>query len=280
MSDEITGVAPEAVTESPPDAVETGAGAAVQEPVAVEDDAEPTAGLDDLAEYFREQVAAKQSETQAPATAPQGIDEADWNEYLAFKAFKASKGAAPAPAEPAAPAVEPKAEPQPVAFQMTQEEFDTAFDTPEAFSATVDRAVQARMAQMADTSAFQQQFQQDYEQRMAGLTQNLDFVAVVNAALLNPENAALRKNIPALEAALKYVSATTPGLDQWELVSKACEAVRDREVIAAAVRRKQATVDTRPKTAKTTPGTAPRTADPGTAAVTDNMRLVEAFRRG
>lgn len=251
MSEETTGAVPE-VTESPPDAVETGAGAAVDDAVVVEDAVPDDVPLDDIAEHFRAMTEEKQA---APASAPAAVDPAEWQEFLAYKAAKS----APAPA---APAVEPKAESQPVAFQMTQEEFDTAFDTPETFAAAVDRAVQARMAQMADPSAFQQQFQQDYEQRMAGLTQNLDFVAVVNAALLNPENAALRKNIPALEAALKYVSATTPGLDQWELVSKACEAVRDREVIAAAYRRKH-TVDTRPKTANTTPGTAARSEGAG-----------------
>ena len=231
--------------------------------------------LEDIGAFLTSQIES--------ASAPPGVDAADWAAFQAYKAAQ-SKQAAPEqqPATPAQPAqAEPKPA-QPPVLDLTQAEYDAAFESKEGMLALLSKvAATAQPAvQVPDFAPIQAQIQEQYEQRYAAMARDVEIVALVNAALLNPENAALRKNIPVLEAALKYSAAMNPGADQWTVVEKAFSAVRDRDIIAQAYRAKAGkTADTREKTAKTTPGTSTRT-DSGMNHVTNpNRQIAEAFRR-
>lgn len=241
--------------------------------------------LEDIGAFLTSQI---ESASAKPETSvPPGVDAADWAAFQAYKAAQ-SKQAAPAPApeqQPAAPAQPAQAEPkpaQPPVLDLTQAEYDAAFESKEGMLALLSKvAATAQPAvQVPDFAPIQAQIQEQYEQRYAAMARDVEVVALVNAALLNPENAALRKNIPVLEAALKYSAAMNPGADQWTVVEKAFSAVRDRDIIAQAYRAKAGkTADTREKTAKTTPGTSTRT-DSGMNPVTNpNRQIAEAFRR-
>ena len=224
--------------------------------------------LEDIGAFLTSQI---ESASAKPETSvPSGVDAADWAAFQAYKAAQTQQAATP------------QAPVSPPVLDLTQEEYDAAFESKEGMLALLSKVAASAQptGQVPDFAPIQAQIQEQYEQRYAAMARDVEVVSLVNAALLNPENAALRKNIPVLEAALHFSAATNPGADQWTIVEKAFAAVKDRDIIAQAYRAKAGkTADTRNKTAKTTPGTSTRT-DSGMNHVTNPNRLVaDAFLR-